>query len=93
MAGTSPVMKMREWPDARPTRLILDWRYQVVRPGNDRQPGRVAFGSAERASVHDVAWPYQSAICRPCQNSVPGRAAMWASAFSNQPIRCGTPLI
>ena len=36
---------------------------------------------------------YQSMICRPCQNKVPGLAAMWARAFSNQPIRCGTPLM
>ena len=54
---------------------------------------RIALGATHCAPVHAVAFRYQSMICRPCQNSVPGRAAMCASAFSNQPIRCGTPLI
>ena len=38
--------------------------------------GRVALRAAQRAPVHAVACKYQSMICRPCQNSVPGFAAI-----------------
>ncbi len=59
--------------------------------------GGVAFGLAEEGpfgvDAHAVAVLYQSMICRPCQNNAPGRPAMCSKARSNQPIRCGTPLM